>query len=701
MATRIIKSVVFAVFACMFAWSLVLCSEKEQEVNTPPTSRAYVGDKTCQTCHTEAYDKWVGSHHDLAMKPATSDFVRGDFSNATFKADGVSYRFYKNDSTYMVDVTELEGVTTSYAIAYTFGWQPLQQYLIRFPQGNYQTLRASWDTKTNKWFHQYPDTIIPTGDWLHWTGAAQIWNSMCASCHSTNIEKHFTESTRSYNTTYDIINVSCEACHGPGAQHVALMQSGKPAENAHYTNPGKAQQDLQISLCGTCHGRRTALTMDNNPHTDFLQYYLPELLTTENYFADGQQKGEVYNYASFLSSKMYRWGVTCTDCHDPHSAKIKLDGNALCLQCHAPKYDSPSHHFHTEGSLGASCVNCHLDGRYYMVNDYRHDHSFRVPRPDQSVKFGTPNACNSCHENKSAQWAADAVVKWYGPHRKYHFSDDLIPGSKLDSTSLSHLQHLMADSAVNEIVKATAITYLAGLHQKEAIDIILAMTSHTSSIIRAAAYMELLPYRQQVPVATLLQGLTDTVRAVRLAAFRTLVNPQITKIEDQYTANYYAVQSEYLEYLAANADFASGQVIQGEYYQESGDLQQAEYHYLIALDMDSLLEEPRLNLAVVYSQQGNTEKTREQLRLMMQLHPENDMGFYYAALLANETGDYSGAARYFLKAIALRPTPLYYYNYVLLLIHQNERQKAQQTLKTAITQWPDDTGLQSLLPFTK
>ncbi|MFZ1612403.1 MAG: multiheme c-type cytochrome [Chitinophagales bacterium] len=702
MSTRIIKSIVFVLFAIMFAWSLMLCSEnKAEESNTIPSTNNYVGDITCQTCHAEEHTKWVGSHHDMAMKPATSEFVRGDFSNTKYAADGVSYRFYKTDSIYMVDVTELEGNTTPYSIAYTFGWEPLQQYLVKFPKGNYQTLRVSWDTKENKWFHQSPDTIIPTNDWLHWTGVAQIWNTMCASCHSTNVQKNFTESTRSYNTTYDIINVSCEACHGPGEQHVAAMQPDKNYSNTYYAKLDKEHQELQLSVCGTCHGRRTTLTMDNNPHTDFMQFYLPDLLTTSYYFADGQQQGEVYKYASFLSSKMYRYGVTCTDCHDPHSAKIKFEGNALCLQCHEPKYDSPSHHFHAENSLGSKCMNCHMDGRYYMVNDFRHDHSFRVPRPDQSVQFGTPNACNSCHENKSAEWAAEAVKNWYGPNRKYHFSDDLIPGSLANNNSLAHLQHLMIDTAVNAIVKATAITYLADLNQPQAVNTIVDATNNVSEIIRASAYTELLNYREQINISVLLKGLTDPVLAVRLAAFRTLANPQIMKIEDQYLTSYSSTQLEYLEYLMANADFASGQVIKGEYYQELGDLKTAEYHYLLALDMDKLLEGPRLNLSVVYSQLAQPEKTREQLNLMMQLHPENDLGFYYAALLVSEENNYSDAAKYLSKAISLNPNPTYYYNYVLILLKLNDKQAAFNTLMIALKQWPDDEGLKSLLEYVR
>ncbi|MBK7110539.1 MAG: hypothetical protein IPH61_15845 [Bacteroidetes bacterium] len=259
----------------------------------------------------------------------------------------------------------------------------------------------------------------------------------------------------------------------------------------------------------------------------------------------------------------------------------------------------------------------------------------------------------------------------------------------------------MIDTAVNAIVKATAITYLADLNQPQALNTIVEATNNASEIIRASAYTELLAYREQINISVLLKGLTDPVRAVRLAAFRTLANPQIMKIEDQYLTSYSSTQSEYLEYLMANADFASGQVIKGEYYQELGDLKTAEYHYLLALDMDKLLEGPRLNLSVVYSQLAQPEKTREQLNLMMQLHPENDLGFYYAALLVSEENNYSDAAKYLSKAISLNPNPTYYYNYVLILLKLNDKQAAFNTLMIALKQWPNDEGLKSLLEYVR
>ena len=163
----------------------------------------------------------------------------------------------------------------------------------------------------------------------------------------------------------------------------------------------------------------------------FLDAYLPALLEPGLYHSDGQIDGEVYEYGSFLQSRMHAASVTCSDCHDPHSLKLRAEGNALCAQCHLPeRFDLSAHHNHEPGSAGAQCVNCHMPTKTYMVVDARRDHSIRVPRPDLSISLGTPNACTPCHADRPAQWAAEAVAGWYpgGRQTTPHYGPHSMPG---------------------------------------------------------------------------------------------------------------------------------------------------------------------------------------------------------------------------------------------------------------------------------
>ena len=381
------------------------------------TAATFVGSSNCRDCHNPEYDSWEGSHHDLAMAVASEETVLGDFNNTEFTLHGITSRFFKKEGKFFVYTNGPGGEMGEFEITHTFGWFPLQQYLIPFPGGRLQTLHIAWDSRDMRWFRVPPEGPIEPDDWLYWTNAAQNWNGMCAQCHSTNLEKNYNPETDSYNTTWSDINVGCEACHGPGSAHVKWAEMSEMAR-PQASNFALAQKTSNISSrelveqCAPCHSRRGAMGDYKHTETDLLENFLPSLLTEDLYFADGQIQDEVYVYGSFTQSKMYHQDVRCSDCHDVHSIKLVKEGNELCLQCHrAAQYDTSEHHFHkqegetgepimsAEGEIlfevgtGAQCAQCHMPGRYYMGVDYRPDHSFRIPDPALDAAIGAPDAC--------------------------------------------------------------------------------------------------------------------------------------------------------------------------------------------------------------------------------------------------------------------------------------------------------------------
>jgi predicted CXXCH cytochrome family protein len=394
-------------------------------------------------CGTPEISSWK-RHHQLAMQSATDTTVLGDFNNVKFTNSGVTSIFFKRDKNFIARTEGQDGALHDYKIRFTFGVSPLQQYLITLPGGRLQALGIAWDSRPRqhggqRWFSLYPGQKIPPSNPLHWTGIDQTWNYMCADCHSTNIRKNYDLQTRTYSTTYAEINVACEACHGPGSAHIAWAKRqgnwAKLSTNADLTIALRERKvatwatdpvtgtprrtiprasEHEIEMCARCHSRRGQIHEDYVHGQSVGDDYRVALLDQDLYFPDGQIEGEVYEYGSFIQSRMFREGVTCSDCHEPHSLKLRAEGNNVCLQCHSVKYDSPAHHFHKVGSTGAQCANRHMPPRTYMVVDARRDHSLRIPRPDLSMKLGTPNACNNCHTDKSAQWASNTVYKWYG-----------------------------------------------------------------------------------------------------------------------------------------------------------------------------------------------------------------------------------------------------------------------------------------------
>jgi predicted CXXCH cytochrome family protein len=399
----------------------------------------YVGREACLPCHKNVQDTWAGSDHDRAMDLALEETVLGNFNDSSFNGKGGTTTFYRQDDRFLVETPGPDGEVTGYEVTHVFGFEPLQQYLVPFPGGRLQCLNIAWDTEKGEWFDLAVDQDAPPGDWLHWTGAGQNWNGMCAECHSTNLRKAYDPATDSYDTTFSEIDVSCEACHGPGSQHVewANIQPMARPDLENYGLPVQTsglQAREQVELCAPCHSRRSEMGDFEHAQDSLLDTLSPTLLQERLYHADGQILDEVFVYGSFLQSKMYSKDVRCSDCHDVHSLKLVKEGNALCLQCHeANAYDSKEHHFHKkihEGkpSDGALCVKCHMPEATYMGVDERADHSIRVPRPDLGGRIGAPDACSGCHGDKPRNWVLEAYTKWYGLARKPHFGDALYAG---------------------------------------------------------------------------------------------------------------------------------------------------------------------------------------------------------------------------------------------------------------------------------
>ncbi len=246
----------------------------------------------------------------------------------------------------------------------------------------------------------------------------------------------------------------------------------------------------EIETCARCHARRGQFTDDGVHGEPFADSFRLALLDDGLYWADGQQRDEVYNHGSFLQSRMFEQGVTCSDCHEPHSLKLRAPGNAVCAQCHAPeKFDSPAHHHHPVGSKGAECAACHMPTETYMVIDPRHDHSMRIPRPDLSVKLGTPNACNKCHTDKKPEWAAQAVQAWYpnplAGHQK--FAEAFAVSASGGTGATDKLIALVEDQGQPAIARASALSRLGPRLSPAGVDAATKALNDDDALVRSAA----------------------------------------------------------------------------------------------------------------------------------------------------------------------------------------------------------------------
>jgi len=592
----------------------------------------YVGDKACVACHAKEVSEWKGSHHDLSMMAADEKSVRGDFNHTTFNYNGIITTFFKKDDKFMVNTDSEDGSLKDYEIAYTFGVYPLQQYMIRFPKGNVQVLDIAWDSRTKeeggqRWFHIHKDDNVTAGDVLHWTGQNLNWNYMCADCHSTNLKKNYDEKTRSYHTTWDVMNVSCEACHGPASKHLewsqtphkTLVNKGFPLsfKNKKWkwdvSNKEKKEgvDHQEIEVCAKCHSRRSQLDDSYVPGNKFADHYLAVQLEQNLYFPDGKIQDEVYVYDSFLQSKMYAAGVTCTDCHNPHTLERKSKGDKVCSQCHSEeKYTATSHHKHKEGGEGASCIGCHMPARTYMGVDSRNDHSFRLPRPDISVEMKEiPNACTLCHTDKNAQWASDAIKKWYGkiPVGKQNFAHALKSlRSNTEEAAKSLYEVLMSDAP--DIAKATVVAYLGDYPSKQTYMSTLQMLDSPDAQIRRAALIALEGFPPEMRMKKTFEMLNDPVKTVRMEAARQLSTFPLDKVDKKRKERLEKTFEEYEEILRFTADRPESQVSLGIFYSNRKLFEKAEKAYVEALHLQPQFVSAYINYSNFLLSRGRAEE---------------------------------------------------------------------------------------------
>ncbi|MHB8838871.1 MAG: tetratricopeptide repeat protein, partial [Gemmatimonadaceae bacterium] len=378
----------------------------------------------------------------------------------------------------------------------------------------------------------------------------------------------------------------------------------------------------------------------------------------------------------------------------PHSGKLALTGNRLCLQCHAKKYDDASHTFHRAGTGASECKSCHMPGTVYMGNDLRHDHTFRVPRPDLSVRYGTPNACNNCHTNRSPSWTASAIVRWYGPTRAYHFAEDLIPASRGDATSEGHIMHLLNDSTTPAIVRATAMHYLRNVGTSGSVQALLRGLQDSDAQVRYRSLRSLANF----PAATWLNAigprLSDNVRAVRIAAADLLIAVPPSQGPPSYHAEFVAARNELEQYVLYQTDFAAGNVMAGDYYLKQQDYANAEKFYVRGLQKDASMNYARLNLSALYNATGRNSEALRVLQDALLADATNDRTHFNLALLYNELNDPSRAEAHLARAVALKSrNPRVYYNYGLLLQQEGRIREAIAMFDRGLNVSPADADL--------
>jgi predicted CXXCH cytochrome family protein len=740
--TIVIASLLAAGIVAAASIGFYLISGSGPAWNARDTSAAtFVGSETCAGCHRAEAELWHTSQHKHAMDHATGKSVFGDFNNASFDYYGVRSRFFRKDGKFLVETDGPDGKLAVFEVKYTFGIDPLQQYLVEFPDGRLQALSLAWDSRPKeqggqRWFHLYPNEEIKHDDILHWTKLNQNWNFMCSECHSTGVRKNYDAANDRFSTTWAEISVGCETCHGQGSHHVSWareQQSWWPFGKHEDKSKGLAvrfdersdvtwRQDpktgnpqrnfpppilrKEVETCGLCHARRAEFSEDWVPGQWLSDTHVVSELSRGLYHADGQMQDEVYNYGSFKQSKMFAAGVTCSDCHDPHSAKLKAPGDDVCLQCHSSdKYATVAHNHHDAVKVPIGCVSCHMPTRTYMVIDPRHDHNLRVPRPDVSVKLGTPNACNDCHTDKSAEWAASAIESWYGPNREgfQNYADAFHAAWTDQPDAAELLATVAADGNVPAFARASALTDLAPSLSPANVNSARASLSDPDPMVRIGALdmLEGVPANQIWPLASPL--LSDPSRGVRIRAASLLAVVPTANQPPADRERFDGAAAEFISAQRFNADRPEARAALGSFFAKRGRSAEAEAEYKAALRLSPQYAPAAANLADLYRRLGREADGESVLRAALLASPQ-DAGLHHAlglTLVRFKRADQ--ALDELRRAAELDPGQARYaYVYGVALHSTGHVGEAITELKENLTRHPNDRdALLALISFSR
>ncbi len=645
---------------------LLLCACEEQQgdaVQTLPQAvlqsahwnvQAVPVSAKCGACHQKEFADWAGSDHAWALREITPALDTEPFHRQRLKAHGSELTFAANRQGELL-LTDAQS-KRSFKADYVLGRRPLVQYLVKGEDGGWHTPSAAWDVIKHEWFDMFEDdarlsaeglAARQAGDWGHWLGRGMNWNSQCAWCHTSHFSKNYNETTDSYASAWKEPGVSCIQCHKLAAQPAADGCMVAPQQR---TLTARQMHDN----CATCHARREELDEQFTVGDSFDDHFRLELPTIRGiFYPNGMQQDEDYCETGLRLSRMGAAGVTCLDCHDPHTAALKLpqEDNSLCMRCHAggtlvngtasPVIDMATHTPCPQGSMGARCVECHMPESRYMARDPRRDHSFNSPDPQLSAELGIPNACTMCHRDMDNARAAEVVQKTY-PQQKI--------AATRERTRAVHAAMAGQDCTAallkaygTETVPAWRATLLELMAQQapaaEVLQAARVAAKDTNAMVRAAAARVL--GQEALPLVK------DPVKLVRRAAAWPLIDRLVQMPE-------YAVAVKEQEAIARHrADQPNGAMQLAVLATARGQLDEADRQYRRAIKLDPAGLVAYMDYAVFLARCNRLSESLNQMLTAAKVAPQNAEVQYRLGLILAEMQQYEYAYTAFDRALKL------------------------------------------------
>lgn len=563
---------------------LALCAgqrARAQAVESP----AFAGAPACAGCHPAHNQRWTSGRHSKMAQPATAAAVKGDFTQKQIVLRGQRYSLRADNGQYFISERAGTAQPLEHKVELTLGNRRIQHYLTRREDGWIVVLPPTWDVQRQQWFHNM-EIVRP--DEKHVDGL-QVWNKNCHGCHVSQQSKNYDPATRRYATEWQDFGTSCERCHGPGAAHAASYR--KPADAAAaapaaaIVNPRRLDSRRSTEICAQCHSLRDVVVAGYQAGAEYYDHFQPILEygprseSDPAWWPDGRPRRFSNDALGLWQSRCFlKGGVTCVSCHvDPHepdvdkNPQLRAGNNGLCTKCHAEiGTDVAAHTHHAAESAGSSCVECHMPPTVLSIKARIRDHTIGVPVPENTARFGIPNACGTCHAHKKPQWAAAMLEQWGMTKRRARLveqAEAFTAARAHKPEAVAKLLAIVGRQDESPLIRANAIGYLARYPSEEARAGLLAALASEEPLLRAVAALNLggsgLPAERARP--GLVKALRDPRRVVRVSAAFSLVSLGVPTLEGEDGALLEAAKADYVARGRFHADDADTQLDLGKF----------------------------------------------------------------------------------------------------------------------------------------
>ncbi len=665
----------------------------------------YSGSESCHPCHERFYQLWHDSHHGLAMQSVTRKFVENNIRsfNQEIKVGTDVFEVSLDGDTLVFKETNRSGETTEYPAVHTMGGKYIYYFLTPLTGGRLQVLPLAYDSKTDNWYNnpesgvRHFETIEDAP--LDWMNHLYTFNTTCYNCHVSQLETNYDLANNTYNTTWREPGINCETCHGPSYEHIVeCVKAGegnipgdlKIVQTSEYT------PEQHNAACGSCHAKASVIAQEFEPGSRFYDYF--DLITLENpdFYADGRDLGENYTMTTWEMNKCAASSdMHCVRCHTS-SGRYRFAGentNDACMPCHSEKVNNVSAHtFHTTDSPGSECVSCHMPKTTFARMN-RSDHSFRPPMPRSTMAFGSPNACNICHDDKTAEWAEKEIRKTH----KHEYQQETVANGYLirnaregNWSELDKILIGIENERFDKIYTTSFIRLLENCNDTAKWEVMLKLTHHESPLVRGAAAHSLYSNDSKQAFKRLTELVDDDYRLVRLnAAFSISTFPE-NYINDSNRVKISEALNEYENSLVTHPDDWSAHYNLGNYYSNINDFEKALKAYNTSIKIFPEAIMPMVNAGFVYSLQGNYTMAEEMFTRALSYSPNHETALLNLALLYGETGKHELSIQYFRRLLNVsEKNAVAAYN-LAVLESENDIEQALNLSRKAMEWAPDN-----------